>query len=159
MALLEQIIAIHPDAILFLLLGVVEFQDERLPEHERYTRAEKAFLKAAEARSLVPVRHSAEFCVMATRWMSADVPPKNQAMLDKAAEVMRRFVDSGTVRPYMAELVTHIACIAGDWDRARWLLHQWPNEPVAQRYRPRILYETHSYDLAVQAEDKVLERD
>src|SRR5262249_61093573 len=96
---------------------------------------------------------------MAMTWMRADEPSKNPAMLKEAAEMMSRLVDSGNVRPDTVSLLAHIACLAGDWSRARWIAVRWgKGDAVVERYLPRILFENHAYDLAAEAAEKAIDR-
>jgi tetratricopeptide (TPR) repeat protein len=152
-------ILIHPDGLFYFLQGMLYFNDDRRPEPERYAQAEAAFLKAVQARSWTRIGRSAEYCAMAVQWMLADEPSKNPAMLKKAAESMRKLVDSGEVRPDMVQLLIHIACLDGDWSRARWIATRWgKGDPVVERYLSRILFENHAYDLAAEAAEKALRR-
>ena len=156
--LISRITDVNPDGFFYFLEGIASSLDTQIPETERYARADKAFLKAAEARSFLPVRSSAEYCAMAMEWMKADGPVENPITFKQAAERMRSLVDSGSVRPYMVQLLTHIAVLAADWDRARWLVTRWPDTPGLEKHRSRIYYETHSYDLAIGAAKKILEQ-
>jgi hypothetical protein len=152
-------ISIHPDALFYFLQGMIHFNDSGRPEPERYAQAEAAFLKATQATSWTRIGLSAEYCAMAVQWMRADIPPANPAKLKQAAETMRKLVDSGNVRPHMVQLLAHIACLVGDWSRARWIATRWgKGDPVVQRYLPRILFENHAYDLAAEEAEKALGR-
>src|SRR5262249_43902451 len=107
---LEQVTRVHPDGLLFYLLGLVHANAGRLAE------AAPAFRKAAERPSFVPVRRPALYALAFCQWELADRTSDRKtkhALLQEAVKSARRLIEQGNLRPPEAALVASVTIVAG----------------------------------------------
>src|SRR5205085_3884240 len=88
---------VHPDAFLAYTQGVLAANAGRMAE------AERAFLAAADATSLVPVQRGALYAAVFCQWELADRDPgARRELLGRAVQTARRLIDRGRLNPNQA---------------------------------------------------------
>jgi hypothetical protein len=142
---LTRMIRAHPDALLFLYQGLLLFR------MHRYADAEKAFLAAAEAQSLMHLRAPALNGMVGCRLLRAldDGKGADVKLNMKIREDIRGLVTVDNVSPDYAEGFAEFARRMGDIDLARQVVVNWerraPNDKRVRFYRARVEFDTRAY--------------
>ncbi|HVK19467.1 MAG TPA: hypothetical protein VM533_21210, partial [Fimbriiglobus sp.] len=131
---LRQATEAHPDGLLFYSLGIAQANKKRFPE------AERAFRRAAESFSIVPIRRAALFALMYCRWELFDleaepiasVVASTAASSARAVGLKRQALESihgllrfGELRPDEADLASSVALAVDEIDLARGIVREW----------------------------------
>jgi tetratricopeptide (TPR) repeat protein len=154
---LERAFRVHPDAFFAFVHGVLAANARRMEE------AERAFLAAADATSLVPIKRGALFGAVFCQWELADQDPAaRREQLARAVQTSRRLIASGRLTPVQAALVASVAAEAGEFDLARGVIADWerqaPEDVLAWRKRLDAEFRAGAYGPAVAAADRILKR-
>jgi tetratricopeptide (TPR) repeat protein len=153
---LSRAVRIHPEGTVWVLYGQLLMFKGRLEE------AEEAFLRGAEAPSMVPVRRAALYnaAVCAAIRGGINGSDRDVAVLDRALRHIRALLALGDVRPDQADELSIIALKTGQLDLARALVAMWerqaPTDLKAVRRRARVELEGGAYGRALEAANRVL---
>jgi hypothetical protein len=128
---LTRMTAVHPDAFLYFMQGLVLFQ------LERYADAEKAFLTAVNAKSFFRIQRAALTAAVGSKILQAVEPPGgNPELVAKALRQMRELVATGDVSPDFAEGLAAFALRANEVELARQVISSWEQqEPKNKKVR------------------------
>jgi serine/threonine protein kinase/tetratricopeptide (TPR) repeat protein len=121
---LGHIAEIHPDGLVYITRGILL---ARQGTQESWMKAEKDFLQASEAPSVVLIRRLAlRLAAHAEHELarSYGLPEKRS----QAAQNLREIMRSGRLRPGSADLLSDLAIGVGDMDLARWIISEWEQQ-------------------------------
>jgi tetratricopeptide (TPR) repeat protein len=154
---LERAFRVHPDALIAFAHGVLAANAHRLAE------AERAFLAAADATSLLPVQRGALAAALFCQWELADQETAARGeRLGQAVQTAHRLIARGRLSPTQAALVASVTIEAGEYDLARGVIRDWerqaPRDVLLWRKRLDVAFRAGDYGSAVAAADTILQR-
>jgi Flp pilus assembly protein TadD len=154
---MERFAEAHPDGFLYLWIGALRANEDT---HDGWARAEQAFLRAAAAPALVPVRRPALFGAAAAGQFlhddapAAERPARRRQVLDRIAAVL----DLGPLAE-QGHILTQIALNVGAPPELRWrAFRAWeaaaPADPRLPRFRAKLLFEDGAYGWVIRLADE-----
>jgi tetratricopeptide (TPR) repeat protein/tRNA A-37 threonylcarbamoyl transferase component Bud32 len=153
------IVAAHHQGLLFMLYGQI------LVKNDRWSDAETAFLMAAQAPSVVPVRPAALFYACACEATLAKKAPPREAA-DLRARALRNAEERvllGGIRLFEAERLSRYALDLKDLDLARAIIRQWrrqaPKDIVLLRRQVELELLSGAYGRVLELTDKTKDKD
>jgi tetratricopeptide (TPR) repeat protein len=154
---LDKAFQVHPDALLAFARGILVLDTEKFPE------AERAFLDAAGAFSLIPLRRVSLFAAVHCEWERASREPASRnELMARALQNTRTLLELGPPSPFQAALLAPLAIEAGELDLARRILAEWerqaPQDLLLLKKRLAVELKAQAYGPAIAVADKYLER-
>jgi tetratricopeptide (TPR) repeat protein len=170
---LERLVGIHPEGNLcYLYAAALLVRTHQLNQKEshadakigRWTEARRAFLRALDTPSIVPVRALTLDGLIAVELVLGVNEPRDSAMLAQAVQHVRERLTHGPIRaPAVASICFLAALEAKEYDLARLLMADWerlaPHDPALAYRRAQLELRAGAYGPAVKAARQALERD
>jgi tetratricopeptide (TPR) repeat protein len=159
-ARLERIAELHPDALFYLMEAVLLGNQDR---PEKWAASEKAFLRAAETPSILPLRRVALYGAAGAEWVLCREGPRQtrDETRRRAVQNMRKLMAAG-IQPAQAPLLLAIAFEAHDTAAAQWILHEWerqtPTDSRLPAQRIRVAFHSEQYARAIDLIDEAVRK-
>jgi tetratricopeptide (TPR) repeat protein len=159
-ARLERVAELHPDALVYVMEAVLQ---GNLDRPDKWAASEKAFLRAAETPSILPLRRVALYGAAGAEWvLCREGPPQTRdEMRRRAVQNMRKLLATG-IQPAQAPLLLAIAVEAHDPAAAQWILHEWelqtPTDSRLPAQRIRVAFHSEQYARAIDLIDEAVRK-